>query len=87
VENKHLENFTIAYIYIYIYIYMDKSGTTTTIRSNFRDFPGKYLLNFKAPNKQVLFNWSAFYKPNSLPSSTLGSSSGPGLIGARKRRT
>ena len=66
---------------------MDKSGTTTTIRSNFRDFPGKYLLNFKHSNKKVLFNWRAFYKPNSLPSSTVGSSSGPGLIGARKRRT
>ena len=64
-----------------------KSCGNTNIRSSFQDFPGKNLLNFKPPNKQVLFNWAAFYKPNSLPSSTVGSSSGPGLIGVRKRRT
>ena len=48
---------------------------------------GLNLLNFRPPRHQVLFNWAAFYKPNSLPSSTVGSSSAPGLIGARKRRT
>ena len=48
---------------------------------------GGNLLNFIPPRKQVLFNWAAFYKPNSLPSSTVGASSSPGLIGARKRRT
>ena len=48
---------------------------------------GGNLLNFRPPRQQVLFNWAAFYKPNSLPSSTVGSSSASGLIGARKRRT
>jgi len=48
---------------------------------------GGNLLNFRPSNKQILFNWAAFYKPNSLPSSTVGSSSAPGLIAARKRRT
>lgn len=64
-----------------------KSCGNTNIRISFQDFPGKNLLNFKPPNKQVLFNWAAFYKPNSLPSSTVGASSAPGLIGARRRRT
>ena len=48
---------------------------------------GGNLVNFIPPRKQVLFNWAAFYKPKSLPTSTVGSSSSPGLIGARRRRT
>ncbi len=51
------------------------------------NFPGIKLLNFIPPNKQVLFNWTAYYKPNSLPRSTVGSSSATGLVGARARRT
>ena len=45
-----------------------KSCGNTNIRTSFQDFPGKNLLNFKPPNKQVLFNWAAFYKPKSMPS-------------------
>ena len=52
-----------------------------------KNYPGFYLLNFKPPNKQVLFNWAAFYKPNSLPRSYVGSSCSSSLIGVRARRT
>ena len=64
-----------------------KSCGLTKTKSSFQNFPGKNLLNFIPPNKQVLFNWAAYYKPKSLPSSTVGASSAPGLIGARRRRT
>ena len=52
-----------------------------------KDFPGSYLLNQRIKSCKVLFNWAIYYKPNSLPSSTVGSSSAGGLIGARRRRT
>ena len=48
---------------------------------------GLSLLDLRICSCKTLFNWAAFYKPNSLPSSTVGSSSAPGLIGARARRT
>jgi len=52
-----------------------------------QNYPGKYLLNIKPYNKQSFFDWTAFYKPKSLPSSTVGSSSASNLIRVRRRRT
>jgi hypothetical protein len=73
----------VKYIIIIIYIMSEPS-----LPSNYFWLKnGGLLLNFRPPRQQVLFNWAAFYKPNSLPSSTVGASSAPGLIGARKRRT
>ena len=48
---------------------------------------GLSLLDLRICACKTLFNWAAFYRPNSLPSSTVGASSSPGLIGARARRT
>lgn len=62
-------------------------GCGNSVILNGEKYPGQFLLNFKPPRKQVLFNWTAYYKSNSLPSSTVGSSSASGLIGCRKRRT
>jgi hypothetical protein len=44
-------------------------------------------INFPGIKLLILFNWTAYYKPNSLPRSTVGSSSSTGLVGARARRT
>lgn len=52
-----------------------------------RSLQSNLILNYKGCSCVPLFNWAAYYKPNSLPSSTVGSSSSGNLCRYRKRRT
>ena len=47
----------------------------------------QFIFNISSAGKRSLFNWTAYYKPHSLPSSTVGSSSSGNLCAYRKRRT
>ena len=48
-----------------------------------------FLISFNKPSVkyQTTFNWAAYYKPHSLASSQVGSSSSGGLCSIRRRRT
>ena len=61
-----------------------KTATSTATSNNFT--PLRYI-NYRGPRYRTLFNWPIYYKPHSLPSSQVGSSSSGGIIGAKKRRT